>query len=173
MDLNKTIMELRERGVTQVKIAARLQVTVGMVAGVIRRERNAATTQSKRNTSVVEFKKMPPLPPLPPSQLKLVPPPPRPLPPLPPVKAQPTPLPPQRVEPALVWHAKSIIDLKPDECKFSVATIYTEGGGEQFLFCAEPAVSGRPYCEAHVRDAYTGIPTKMGPRARFLLPRRV
>jgi len=51
---------------------------------------------------------------------------------------------------------KTFAELAVGECRFVVddATAPNERPSSAFLFCAEPTISGRPYCAEHCRIAY-------------------
>jgi hypothetical protein len=74
--------------------------------------------------------------------------------------------------PTLVWSAKGLLDLKPGECRYSTSTADDEDGYAVFLFCADPAVGGKPYCAFHASlcSAPARAPTTGHP-ASFQLPR--
>lgn len=187
------ILRLRTKGCTQVQIATALNVTVGVVAGVLRRTRTAPTPKPKKTRiRRKETPAMPPptfvkTPPLPPS--KVAPP----LPPLPPplppkldgsrkgpstssksepVAPQPTTGPkPEPVKPPLpfVLQAKSIIDLKQNECRYAVATAENSDGIEQHFFCGKTTAAGEAYCVECAKLCINPVksPLRLGPARRY------
>lgn len=46
---------------------------------------------------------------------------------------------------------KTIEELEPFDCRYPVAVEASEG---RQLFCAEPCIEGKPYCQFHMKLAY-------------------
>lgn len=64
-----------------------------------------------------------------------------------------------------VGQRKSLVDLEFGDCRFPIG----HPRDADFAFCAGPAVEGRPYCSAHCKLAFGGLPTRS--RVSFI-PRR-
>jgi hypothetical protein len=52
--------------------------------------------------------------------------------------------------------SRSLMALRSDMCRFPVADIidWEYAAKRQLLYCAAPALKGRPYCPAHMAVAY-------------------
>lgn len=72
-------------------------------------------------------------------------------------------------KPTLVWHGKTILDLKPLQCRYSVATVEDEVGNPVHLFCSN-TTQGGPYCERCAAICYVGV-RPLHTSARLVLPR--
>ena len=55
---------------------------------------------------------------------------------------------------------KRLPDLCEGECKWPFDGPRCEETGLSFLFCAEPAAPGRPYCRHHMMQSSSGIPER-------------
>ncbi len=51
--------------------------------------------------------------------------------------------------------ARTLMRLRADDCRWPLGD---RDDGVPVLFCAEPALEGKPYCEGHCRTAYVPAP---------------
>jgi GcrA cell cycle regulator len=89
-----------------------------------------------------------------PMPIKVVPPPKKPSPAIEVVVAPPPPPPPSPPSPKN--KLKSLVDLEPRDCRWPI-------GDNEFMFCAEESIEGKPYCLKHCKIAY--VPSRYAERS--------
>jgi len=135
IDKINLLMALAKEGFTAAQIAERVHRTRNAVLGKVHRLgcKLLDLNGDKRTASTYPYKRRPPTP-----RVRAV------------KKAMPAP----PIAPALVESTQpcTLMDLQPDSCKWPI------NDGNPFLFCGAPRIDGHPYCDHHVRKAYS--PTK-------------